>query len=89
MGSQENKNDPKLPYGSNYCKCVACGEYFTSDSTFRLHRVDDADSISGRACRDPAKILDKTRKPRLRLTPSGHWASSRRRIDHNETGERK
>ena len=82
MGSIANKNDPKLPLGTNYCLCAACGEYFTSESTFRLHRVDDENGISGRACRDPAKILDKTRQPRLRLTPSGHWASSRRRVDH-------
>jgi hypothetical protein len=82
MGTQPNPNDPLLPFGSNRCKCAACGEYFTSDSTFRVHRVDDADSPNGRACRDPAKILDKDRKPRLRRTTSGHWASARRRVEY-------
>jgi len=83
MGSMPNKNDPKLPFGSNYCLCSVCGEYFTSESTFRMHRVDDDSGNEGRSCRDPAKILDRGRKPRLRLTPSGHWASARRRIDHD------
>ena len=81
MGSP-NKNDPKLPIDTNYCQCSACGEYFTSDSSFRVHRVADADSDTGRSCRDPSKVLDKSRKPRLRRTTTGHWASSRRRIDH-------
>jgi hypothetical protein len=61
MGTQPNPNDPLLPFGSNRCKCAACGEYFTSD---------------------PAKILDKDRKPRLRRTTSGHWASARRRVEY-------
>ena len=82
MGTMPNPNDPKLPFNSNRCKCAACGEYFTSESSFKLHRVDDESGISGRACRDPAKILDKSRKPRLRRTPSGHWASARRRVDY-------
>ena len=74
-------HDPKLRPGTNFCKCAACGEYFTSDSTFRMHR---AGAPEARVCRDPSKVLDKDRKPRLRRTDTGYWASARRRIDHGE-----
>ena len=70
--------DPKLKPGTNYCLCAGCGEYFTSDHTFKMHRVGAAGK---RRCRDPAKILDRSRKPRLRMATSGHWASARRRTD--------
>lgn len=32
--------DPKLPPGTNYCRCGACGEYFKSVSGFDMHRID-------------------------------------------------
>lgn len=31
-------SDPKLPPGTNYCKCAACGEYFNSVYSFDMHR---------------------------------------------------
>lgn len=71
-------SDPKLRPGTNHCKCAACGEYFTSDSSFRMHR---ATVDSRRVCRDPATIIDKDRKPRLRRTDTGLWASARRRVE--------
>ena len=80
MGTSPNRNDPKLPLNSRFCKCAACGEYFTSDSSFIVHRVKDDSSPTGRACADPSKILDRQRKPRLRLTTTGYWASARRRV---------
>ena len=71
-------SDPKLRPGTKYCKCPACGEYFTSDSNFLMHR---AGAPEKRYCVHPSKVLGKDRKPRLRLTDTGYWASARRRID--------
>ena len=34
-------SDPKLPPGTNYCRCGGCGEYFKSPSGFDKHRVTD------------------------------------------------
>lgn len=34
--------DPKLPPGTNYCRCGACDLYFKSPSAFDMHRVDGA-----------------------------------------------
>ena len=31
--------DAKLPVGSRFCKCGACGEYFVGVSSFDQHRV--------------------------------------------------
>ena len=70
--------DPRLRPGTNHCKCGVCGEYFTSDTTFRMHRAGVGVS---RYCRKPGSVLDKDRKPRLRLNDSGLWASARRRVD--------
>lgn len=33
--------DPKLPPGTNYARCCACGEYFKSPSSFDKHRITD------------------------------------------------
>ena len=30
--------DPKLPIGTNKCKCAACGEYFLNVKAFEYHR---------------------------------------------------
>lgn len=71
--------NPMLPVGTKKCQCAACGEYFTSEYTFDMHRAGPA---TARYCRDPATILDKDRKPRLRKTDTGHWASARRRVEY-------
>jgi hypothetical protein len=70
---------PDLKIGTRYCLCAKCGRYFTSPSAFDMHRAGKPES---RYCRDPAKILDAERKPRMRLTPSGYWASARRRVEY-------
>jgi hypothetical protein len=72
-------SDPKLSVGTNFCKCAACGRYFTGPTAFDIHRFGEPEK---RVCRDPSKILDKDRKPRLRLNDRGYWASARRRVDY-------
>lgn len=73
--------DERLRPGTNHCKCAACGNYFTSDSSFQVHRVWADNARTARECRKPGAILDKDRKPRLRLNDRGLWASARRRIE--------
>jgi hypothetical protein len=68
----------KLKIGTRHCLCAECGRYFTGPTAFDMHR---AGPPTERYCRDPAKVLDRDRKPRLRLTTAGYWASARRRVD--------
>lgn len=66
--------DPLLRPGTNHCLCAACGEYFTSDYTFRMHRKTGPE---GRYCADPSKLVTKKGIARLRQNRKGLWASTR------------
>lgn len=33
-------SDPRLPTGTNYCRCSVCGEYFGGVNGFERHRVN-------------------------------------------------
>jgi hypothetical protein len=70
---------PKLTVGTKYCQCGACKRYFTSPTTFDMHRVGEPGS---RYCRHPGHVLDKQRRPRLRLNDKGYWASNRVMAKH-------
>ena len=59
-------SDPKLPIGTNYCKCPACGEYFGGVRGFDLHRRKDA-------CIPPSRVSDRKNRPVLRLNERGYW----------------
>jgi hypothetical protein len=72
-------NDPKLPPGTKYCLCAGCDEYFTSEYTFDMHRAGEP---SARYCIPPEKVLDKQRRPKLRLNDRGYWTSNRRKAEH-------
>jgi hypothetical protein len=37
--SLPNPSDPKIPFGSDRCRCFACGEYFNSTYAFTKHRA--------------------------------------------------
>jgi hypothetical protein len=67
-------SDPKLPIGTNYCKCAACGEYFTGYCAFDEHRGHDG---KDGFCRHPSEVFSKKGKPRLKLNGKGYWGSSR------------
>lgn len=64
--------DPKLPVGTNYCKCSACGEYFGGVSGFDLHRRGTED----RACLPPSQVANKEGKSLLRLNERGYWVGT-------------
>ncbi len=66
-------SDPKLPPGTNYCRCAACGEYFGGVSAFDLHRVGAAED---RACLPPAQVSNRQSEPVLRLNNRGYWVSA-------------
>ena len=63
--------DPKLPFNSEFCKCPACGLYFTNEGTFDMHRRD---SPTGRECVDPSSLYSKAGKARMALNAKGYWA---------------
>lgn len=50
---------PRLPPGTRYCKCPACGRFFGGVSGFDRHRVNAA-------CVDPASVG-------LELNARGYW----------------
>lgn len=61
--------DPKLPPGRNFCKCSACGDYFSTVRAFDLHRVGNHRVPGDRRCRTFAGMESKG----LRLNPKGYW----------------
>jgi hypothetical protein len=63
-------SDPKLPVGTNRCKCTACGRYFGGVGGFDLHQQDDG---AGRTvCQDPATVVDQHGR-RLLVEKKGYW----------------
>ena len=63
-------SDKKLPFGTNYCKCPACNEYFTNAGTFDIHRVG---SGGDRSCVAPCSLSNKKGERRLVLNKRGYW----------------
>jgi hypothetical protein len=49
-------SDPKLPIGSSFCKCAACGEYFKSERAFERHRRGEYDLPGDRGCAPTARM---------------------------------
>ena len=64
-------SDPKLKPNTKHCLCSGCGEYFTNENNFRLHRSGDEDN---RVCTYPGDIVSKKGKAKLRLNTRGLWA---------------
>ena len=63
--------DPMLPHNSRYCKCGACGEYFTAVGTFDLHREGPAED---RRCIYPGDVRrKKSGVPVLAKNEKGYW----------------
>lgn len=58
--------DPKLPFGSRYCRCNACGKYFTAVTPFDLHRVG---AYEARRCLTTAEMLGIG----MRENGRGYW----------------
>lgn len=61
----------KLGIGTKHCLCTSCGEYFTNEQNFDMHRHGPAEK---RVCRDPASLLTKSGKRRLVLNARGLWS---------------
>ena len=66
----ENGRDPMLPVGTNYCKCPACGEYFTTVRGFDKHQRTGPDDRP--VCLEPAAVG-------LVLSKKGYWQRPGRR----------
>jgi hypothetical protein len=59
-------SDLKLPFGSNKCKCDACGEYFFSSGAFDRHRTG---SYTQRRCWTYEEMVADG----MTITASGYW----------------
>lgn len=73
--TQETGRDPRLPYGTNFCLCAACGRYFGGVNGFERHRVNfqcvDAATIGlrlnrGRWVRTPPKAPVLAGAPKIK-----------------------
>jgi hypothetical protein len=62
--------DPRLPAYRKFCRCAACGEYFSNVRNFDLHRRGAPER---RHCVEPDKLVKKNKKARLRLNAEGYW----------------
>jgi hypothetical protein len=49
-------SDPRLPFGSSFCKCSECGEYFKSASAFERHRIGEFGLDGDRGCAPTARM---------------------------------
>ena len=63
-------NDKMLPVGTNYCKCPSCGEYFSNEGTFDIHRSGVG---RDRSCTAPGSLFNKKGGHRLVLNKRGYW----------------
>lgn len=61
--------DAKLPPGRNFCKCAACGEYFSTVRGFDSHRIGNHRVPGDRRCLAFAGMESKG----LQLNSKGYW----------------
>ncbi len=61
---------PKLTIASKRCQCPTCGEYFTNEKNFEMHR---SGVYPKRRCVPPGQLVTKKGKARLRLNADGVW----------------
>lgn len=64
---RHDASDPRLPIGTNYCKCSACGEVFGGSSGFEFHRVGEFEG--DRRCRTKKEL----RKAGYAADDMGRW----------------
>ena len=68
-GTHRHQADPKLLPGRNFCKCAACGEYFSTVRAFDSHRIGKHKVPGDRRCLTFAGMKSKG----LRLNSKGYW----------------
>ncbi len=66
-------NDPRLPPGSNFCRCAACGVYFYNVKAFDKHRVGPGPD---RRCMPTARCPELG----LQLDVNGYWRLPKRKF---------
>ena len=65
-----NHQGPRLPTGSNSCRCAACGHYFGGVRAFEMHRDGPAGE---RHCLATSGMRDTQGQLLLRLNDKGYW----------------
>jgi len=66
--------DPRLPPGSNFCRCSVCGEHFLNVRAFDLHRVGEYDPNGDRRCMPTPRMESAG----LERDPRGYWRLPKR-----------
>lgn len=66
--------DPRLMPRTNHCLCSLCGEYFTTEKNYEMHRQTVSRKPYTRVCLDPATITTQNKKARLRRNSKGLWS---------------
>lgn len=66
-------SDPRLPHGSNFCRCPSCGEYFLNERAFDRHRTGSHET-GDRRCTATPHMSDAG----LELDPRGYWRLPKR-----------
>ena len=61
-------SDPKLPIGSNRCRCSGCARYFSSVASFDAHRVGDGDA---RRCLSDREMTSRG----MAINEKGYWVT--------------
>lgn len=69
-------SDPKLPVGTNLCRCAGCGEYFGGERAFDLHRTGSHEKRE-RRCLSQSGMRDAG----LSLNAKGYWSRAYGVID--------
>lgn len=64
-------SDPMLPPGTRFCKCGGCGEYFSAEKAFAMHRKGEPDK---RFCLTPRMMS----KRGMVKNDKGYWMSRAR-----------
>lgn len=66
--------DPKLPAGSNFCRCAGCGEYFRNVRAFDAHRVGEYGPTGDRGCMTTPRMQEAG----LLVDSRGYWRFPKR-----------
>jgi hypothetical protein len=61
-------SDPRLPFGSRFCRCSVCGKYFNSAYPFDLHRTGHPEQ---RRCLTDEEMVGRG----MLLNAKGYWIS--------------
>lgn len=75
-----NERDPKLPHGTDKCRCMTCGEYFNSTFAFDAHRIfTSKEAVQAKDYARRACLSGEAMRARgMAISATGHWVTAPR-----------